>query len=46
LVGVASKKPINLTMNDFIRFRLTLTDGTIPTWPEIIAGGCASTFQV
>jgi hypothetical protein len=29
-------------MNDFIRDRLTLADGTIPTWIEITAG----TFQV
>ncbi len=46
LVGVAPEKAIKLTMNDFIRDRLTLADGTIPLWAEIIAGGCAGASQV
>jgi solute carrier family 25 aspartate/glutamate transporter 12/13 len=46
LVGVAPEKAIKLTMNDFIRDRLTLVDGTIPLWAEIIAGGCAGASQV
>jgi solute carrier family 25 (mitochondrial aspartate/glutamate transporter), member 12/13 len=46
LVGVAPEKAIKLTVNDFIRDRLTLSDGTIPLWAEIIAGGCAGASQV
>ncbi|CAF0848755.1 unnamed protein product [Rotaria sp. Silwood1] len=46
LVGVAPEKAIKLTVNDFIRDRLTLADGTIPFWAEIIAGGCAGASQV
>jgi hypothetical protein len=46
LVGVAPEKAIKLTMNDFIRDRLTLSDGTIPLWAEIVAGGTAGASQV
>ena len=46
LVGVAPEKAIKLTMNDYIRDRLTLPDGTIPLWAEILAGGCAGASQV
>lgn len=46
LVGVAPEKAIKLTMNDFIRDRLTLPDGSIPLWAEIVAGGCAGASQV
>ncbi|CAF0727392.1 unnamed protein product [Rotaria sp. Silwood1] len=46
LVGVAPEKAIKLTVNDFIRDRLTLADGTIPLWAEILAGGCAGASQV
>ena len=46
LVGVAPEKAIKLTMNDFIRDRLTLADGTIPLWAEVVAGGCAGASQV
>jgi hypothetical protein len=46
LVGVAPEKAIKLTMNDFIRDRLTLADGSIPLWAEIVAGGCAGASQV
>ncbi|CAF1085127.1 unnamed protein product [Didymodactylos carnosus] len=46
LVGVAPEKAIKLTMNDFIRDRLTLKDGTIPLWCEVVAGGCAGASQV
>jgi solute carrier family 25 aspartate/glutamate transporter 12/13 len=46
LVGVAPEKAIKLAMNDFIRDRLTLPDGSIPLWAEIIAGGCAGASQV
>ena len=46
LVGVAPEKAIKLTVNDFIRDRLTLADGSIPLWAEIVAGGCAGASQV
>jgi solute carrier family 25 aspartate/glutamate transporter 12/13 len=46
LVGVAPEKAIKLTVNDFIRDRLTVADGTIPLWAEIVAGGCAGASQV
>lgn len=46
LVGVAPEKAIKLTVNDFIRDRLTEADGTIPLWAEIVAGGCAGASQV
>ena len=46
LIGVAPEKAIKLTVNDFVRDRLTLVDGTIPIWAEIIAGGCAGASQV
>ncbi|UJR25584.1 hypothetical protein I4U23_006928 [Adineta vaga] len=46
LVGVAPEKAIKLTVNDFIRDRLTQSDGTITLWAEIVAGGCAGASQV
>ncbi|CAF3325228.1 unnamed protein product [Rotaria socialis] len=46
LVGVAPEKAIKLTVNDFVRDRLTLADGTIPLWAEIMAGGLAGASQV
>ncbi|CAF0838050.1 unnamed protein product [Adineta steineri] len=46
LVGVAPEKAIKLAMNDFVRDRLTLPDGTIPLWAEVVAGGCAGASQV
>ncbi|UJR23324.1 hypothetical protein I4U23_026338 [Adineta vaga] len=46
LVGVAPEKAIKLTVNDFIRDRLTLVDGTIPLWAEVVAGACAGASQV
>ena len=45
-IGVAPEKAIKLTVNDFVRDRLTLADGTIPLWAEIVAGGCAGASQV
>jgi solute carrier family 25 aspartate/glutamate transporter 12/13 len=45
LVGVAPEKAIKLTVNDFIRDRLTLPDGSIPLWSEIAAGACAGASQ-
>lgn len=45
IVGVAPEKAIKLTTNDFVRDRFT-TDGVIPVWAEILAGGCGGASQV
>jgi len=45
IVGVAPEKAIKLTMNDFVRDKLTF-DGRISLLAEIIAGGCAGGSQV
>uniref|UniRef100_A0AC34RR23 EF-hand domain-containing protein n=2 Tax=Panagrolaimus sp. JU765 TaxID=591449 RepID=A0AC34RR23_9BILA len=45
IIGVAPEKAIKLTMNDFVRDKLTV-DGRIPLWAEIVAGGCAGGSQV
>jgi solute carrier family 25 aspartate/glutamate transporter 12/13 len=45
IVGVAPEKAIKLTMNDFVRDKLTF-DGRISLPAEIIAGGCAGGSQV
>ncbi|PAV90222.1 hypothetical protein WR25_08309 [Diploscapter pachys] len=45
IVGVAPEKAIKLTMNDFMRDKLT-KDGKIPLYGEIIAGGCGGASQV
>lgn len=45
IVGVAPEKAIKLTMNDFVRDRLT-TDGRISFVGEIVAGGTAGASQV
>lgn len=45
IVGVAPEKAIKLTMNDFVRDKLTF-DGRISLGSEIIAGGCAGASQV
>lgn len=44
LVGVCPEKAIKLTMNDFVRDKLTSDNGTISVKAEIVAGGCVS-FQ-
>ncbi|MCL4123586.1 UNVERIFIED_CONTAM: hypothetical protein GTU68_003129 [Idotea baltica] len=46
LIGVAPEKAIKLTMNDFMRDKLTDKKGKIPIWAEVIAGGCAGGSQV
>jgi solute carrier family 25 aspartate/glutamate transporter 12/13 len=46
LIGVAPEKAIKLTVNDFIRDKLSAPDGKIPLWAEILAGGCAGGSQV
>lgn len=45
IIGVAPEKAIKLTMNDFVRDRLT-SDGRISLVSEIIAGGCGGASQV
>jgi len=42
LVGVCPEKAIKLTVNDFVRDKLTSEKGEISLISEIIAGGCVS----
>ncbi|CAG2169823.1 unnamed protein product, partial [Oppiella nova] len=42
LVGVCPEKAIKLTMNDFVRDKLTTEKGEITRTSELIAGGCVS----
>ncbi|KAH7950927.1 hypothetical protein HPB52_003135 [Rhipicephalus sanguineus] len=42
LVGVCPEKAIKLTVNDFVRDKLTSGKGEIQAWAEILAGGCGS----
>ncbi|KAI6171645.1 Calcium-binding carrier protein Aralar1 [Aphelenchoides besseyi] len=46
IIGVAPEKAIKLTMNDFVRDKLTGKDGRIPLIGEIVAGGTAGASQV
>ncbi|KAH8271254.1 hypothetical protein KR018_003749, partial [Drosophila ironensis] len=46
LMGVAPEKAIKLTVNDLVRDKLTDKKGNIPTWAEVLAGGCAGASQV
>ncbi|SAM03164.1 hypothetical protein [Absidia glauca] len=47
LVGVAPEKAIKLTVNDFVRNKLTnKQNGEIKFWQEMIAGGSAGASQV
>ncbi|KAM5157905.1 electrogenic aspartate/glutamate antiporter SLC25A13, mitochondrial [Mantella aurantiaca] len=46
LLGVAPEKAIKLTVNDFVRDKFTIKDGSIPLTAEILAGGCAGGSQV
>ncbi|KAJ3609802.1 hypothetical protein NHX12_024312 [Muraenolepis orangiensis] len=46
LLGVAPEKAIKLTVNDFVRGKSRLKDGSIPLGAEILAGGCAGCSQV
>jgi solute carrier family 25 aspartate/glutamate transporter 12/13 len=46
LVGVAPEKAIKLTVNDLVRGKLANSDGTLPLWAEIVAGGSAGACQV
>lgn len=45
LVGVCPEKAIKLTMNDFVRDKLTSREGTITFYSEVIAGGCVSFIE-
>ncbi|KAI1722005.1 mitochondrial carrier protein domain-containing protein [Ditylenchus destructor] len=45
IIGVAPEKAIKLTMNDFMRDKLSV-DGRIPFYCEVLAGGCAGASQV
>ena len=40
LIGVAPEKAIKLTVNDFVRDKVTDKNGKIPIYGEILAGGC------
>lgn len=44
IIGVAPEKAIKLTMNDFMRDKLSV-DGRIPFYCEVLAGGCAGASQ-
>ncbi|KAM9307829.1 electrogenic aspartate/glutamate antiporter SLC25A13, mitochondrial [Gastrophryne carolinensis] len=46
LLGVAPEKAIKLTMNDFVRDKFRIKDGSVPLLAEILAGGCAGGSQV
>lgn len=46
LLGVAPEKAIKLTVNDFIRDKMTDKKGHIPFWGESLAGACAGGSQV
>lgn len=46
LMGVAPEKAIKLTVNDFVRDKLSDKEGALPLYAEIIAGGCAGASQV
>ncbi|XP_010787347.1 calcium-binding mitochondrial carrier protein Aralar2-like [Notothenia coriiceps] len=46
LLGVAPEKAIKLTVNDFVRGKTRLKDGTVPLAAEIMAGGFAGGSQV
>ncbi|AJW17840.1 BPK_HP2_G0053590.mRNA.1.CDS.1 [Saccharomyces cerevisiae] len=46
LIGVAPEKAIKLTVNDFMRNRLTDKNGKLSLFPEIISGASAGACQV
>ncbi|XP_040564694.1 electrogenic aspartate/glutamate antiporter Aralar, mitochondrial isoform X2 [Lepeophtheirus salmonis] len=46
LMGVAPEKAIKLTVNDFVRDKLTDDQSRIPLWGEVLAGGSAGASQV
>jgi solute carrier family 25 aspartate/glutamate transporter 12/13 len=46
LMGVAPEKAIKLTMNDFMRDKLSNSQGQMPLYCEMIAGGSAGASQV
>lgn len=40
LMGVAPEKAIKLTVNDFVRDKVSDKSGNITVYGEILAGGC------
>lgn len=46
LVGVTPEKALKLGVNDFLREKLTLPNGELPLWRQILAGGGAGFAQV
>lgn len=42
LLGVAPEKAIKLTVNDFIRDKMSDKKGAIPYYGEVLAGACVS----
>lgn len=46
LMGVAPEKAIKLTVNDFVRDKLSGTNGEIAAYGEVLAGACAGASQV
>ncbi|XP_037919362.1 calcium-binding mitochondrial carrier protein Aralar1 isoform X3 [Hermetia illucens] len=46
LMGVAPEKAIKLTVNDFVRDKVSDKSGNITVYGEILAGGCAGASQV
>ncbi|XP_041933526.1 calcium-binding mitochondrial carrier protein Aralar2 isoform X1 [Alosa alosa] len=46
LLGVAPEKAIKLTVNDFVRGKTMLKDGSVPLPFEILGGACAGGSQV
>lgn len=42
LMGVAPEKAIKLTVNDFVRDKLSDKQGNIQRWAEVAAGACVS----
>ena len=46
LMGVAPEKAIKLTVNDFVRDKLSSSSGSTGIYGEIAAGACAGASQV
>lgn len=45
-MGVAPEKAIKLTMNDFVRDKLTDDKGVIPKYGEVLAGACVRSYTL
>lgn len=44
-MGVAPEKAIKLTTNDFVRDHVMDSNGNVPLWGEVLAGGCVSIYS-